>query len=153
MAVSIKRILVPVDFSEPCIQSLDYAKSLAKLYGAELDLVHVVERVAYEINAPADFVITAPGVPLLDPEKLKADAKKELDMFANRHGLERCVTEARYGHPAKELLAACAKLKPDLIVLSTHGRTGLSRFVLGSVAEQMVRLAPCPTLCVRMPPG
>lgn len=136
---NIKRILVPVDFSDCSKKALKYALPLASQFDAELTLLHVVQ--------PAQGV---PEMPSLDVQVLAA-AEKSLE--ALRSTLPAAVASSnsvvREGNPYAEIVAAAKELDADLIVLSTHGRTGLAHVLLGSTAEKVVRHAGCPVLIVR----
>ena len=143
----IKRILVPLDFSEPSLQALDYAVDFARPYKAQLTLLHVVEPIYF----PAADGYAAgydPGVLLRHIER---SAHDELSATAARLRARGVTvrTVQRLGRPHRAIVETALKLKSDLIVIATHGRTGLSRVVMGSVAERVVRGAACPVLVVR----
>jgi len=153
MAMSIRRILVPIDFSEHSLYALDYAASIAQDAKAELVLVHVVERTPYEVYSAQGILPDVPMYPLvnnelMDPEYVQNETKKQLDKLALKHRAV-ATTVVVVGHPVEELLAAAKAQKCDLIVICTHGRTGLPHLVLGSVAEKIVRLSPIPVLTLR----
>jgi nucleotide-binding universal stress UspA family protein len=154
MAIAIRRILVPIDFSEHSLYALDYADIFAREFHAELVLVHVVERTPYEIYAAQGVLPDVPMYPLInnqlvDPEFVKAETKKQLDKLAGERRGGPCTTEVRDGHPVDQVLKAAQDQRCDLIVICTHGRTGLSHLVMGSVAEKIVRLSPIPVLSIR----
>lgn len=137
----LNKILVPVDFSECSKKALEYALPLAEQFGAELTLLYVTP--------------SSPPVPELGPLELvdledAVKALKELQASASTalhsHSVQRLV---RTGEPHAEIIRVAAEQGMDLIVLSTHGRTGLSRMLLGSTAEKVVRHARCPVLVVR----
>lgn len=129
-------ILVPMDFSEFCAKTIKYA--LHHFPVEKIRLIHVAQRP----------VIASPGgFEALTDETILGDSVEAMKEFYARNNLPE---ELRYvieiGNPA-EKIAAYAKNHPvDVIVISSHGRRGISRFFLGSVAEQVVRLAPCPVL-------
>jgi universal stress protein A len=145
-----KRILIPVDFSAPSLKALDYAAGLARRRRPKPQLVvlHVVEPVYY----PAVGEMYGVGLDL-------GSVYDEIERAAQAHvarlttSLRRRGAAARglicVGAAAQAIVEAAAKLKADLIVLSTHGRTGLSHVVMGSVAERVVRTAPCAVVTVR----
>ncbi len=143
--VQIRSILVPVDFSSPSSQALGYAAGLARSFGAKLTLLNVVE----PIGAMPDFAAN----PLVrDLREVSAQAKEALKRLVARAQLEPAWIETllvRHGTPFHEISEAAALLKSDLIVLATHGYTGLKHVLLGSTAERVVRHAPCPVLVVR----
>lgn len=145
-----KRILVPVDLS-PCSRTaLNYAIALARPLGASIDVLNTFE--TPPMVAP-DLVINVPGqTPQTVDAWVAAEAKKGLDTFLAEifkpEGLViRSHTEP--GAPRPVILAYAEKHLIDLIVMGTHGRTGVSHLVMGSVAEGIVRTAPVPVLTVR----
>jgi nucleotide-binding universal stress UspA family protein len=138
-----EKILVPLDFSKASRKALTYAVPFAEQFGARIVLLHVVEPVVY----PA----TDLGYLAIDETTLIDSAKKTMNQFAKNaikpRFLER--TLVRTGKPHQEIVSTARGLKVDLIVLSTHGYTGLKHAMLGSTAERVVRYAPCPVLIVR----
>jgi nucleotide-binding universal stress UspA family protein len=142
--LKIKDILVPVDFSEPSLKALKYALAFAEQFGAKLSLLHVVEPIVVP-----DFA----SVPMpMDNNRLATSAKARLEHLCKRRGLERRLVHkklVRTGAPFREITDAARVLKVDLIVIATHGYTGLAHAILGSTAERVVRHAPCPVLTVR----
>ena len=144
----IRSILVPVDFSENSRSALEYAAEFARRFGAELDVLHVWEVptfVPVESAALADA-----GTSIL--ELARKAAERQLEIFvatAAQKGIR--VRDAKNvpGHPAHAIVDAATAGGYDLLVLGTHGRTGLSRTLIGSVAERVVRHAHCPVLTVR----
>ncbi len=138
-------ICCAVDFSEPSRYAMEQAAELARRFGSELTLVHVHE----PPRAAATDLLTAP-VGMAD----EAGAEIERAMEGWRGDAERLAGRAvrssiLVGPPAAEIARFARERGCDLVVLATHGRTGLKRLVLGSVAEQVVRLAPCPVLVAR----
>jgi universal stress protein A len=141
----LKHILVPVDFSEPSRKAIHYARVFAKQFGARLTLLHVVEPLSY----PPDFAV----VPLLPPDAEDArirELTKQLQTLAGDIGdnLQTTAVVAS-GRPWQGITEHAAAHGVDLIIVSTHGYTGLKHVLLGSVAEKIVRHAPCPVLVVR----
>ena len=140
----IRSILVPLDFSPASSAALRYAAALAKDSGAKITLLNVVEPVA-----TPDFAY----YPLMmENTKIVAGAKKELEKVPVSQHVDPDVIEritVRNGVPFHEITAVADSLKVDLIVISTHGYTGLKHVLLGSTAERVVRHAPCPVLVVR----
>ena len=134
----LKRILVPMDFSTCSEKALAYAVPFAKQFGAELTLLHVVQ--------PYPPV---PGMAPLDGE-LIPDLEKRLEVIRSTVDAE-VPSEAMLlrGDPHLEIAKAAEKFGADLIILSTHGRTGLAHVLLGSTAERVVRHAGCPVLVLR----
>ena len=145
--MKIKKILVAIDFSKLSYEALDYAIDLARDLGAKLSVIYVVE--------PLEFagVDVLGGTPIatqsIVDEHLK-QAKLELERVKTRKlsGLDGATTAVRMGRPAEEIVAAGGKGKANLIVLGTHGRSGLSQLLMGSVAERVVRHAQCPVVVV-----
>ncbi len=141
----VRTVLHPMDFAGNPSTAFDVACALARDYGAELVLAHVVE--------PA-FVNTADGMPQPIPSGLEDGARDRLRAVqiigppaAVRHVVA-------VGFPVEEILRVAAEVKADLIVMGTHGRGGWSRLVMGSVAEGVLRQAPCPVVTVRnLPPA
>ena len=143
--MEIRHMLVPTDFSEPSKHALEYAFALAQTFGAKVSLLHVIEPPTY----PAEGYAPTWGATLL--EDLERSARVELANLLP--GAEAAhVDVARLvvmGNPYREIVQTAEAEKVDLIVMATHGRTGLSHLVMGSVAERVVRTASCPVLTVR----
>ena len=141
----IKSILVPLDFSQPSMKALDHAVSLARQFKAKLTLLHVVEPVA-----TPDFAASFPLA--MEDDELMASAKKELEGSIKTARIPRGMVEkvlVRFGRSFHEIAGAARSRKVDLIIISTHGYTGLKHALLGSTTERVVRHAPCPVLVVR----
>lgn len=145
-----RRILVPTDFSETSDAALDYALPLAERLGASLQLLHVLDDPFVTEGLSSEAYITE--APPLRTAMLQ-DAQERLAHRAipATPGTVRVETEVLFGHGAKTIAEYAANLDMDLIVMGTHGRTGVAHFLLGSVAERLVRTAPCPVLTVRHP--
>lgn len=147
--MQVKTILVPCDFSAYAEQAYTWAMGLAEKWGAKIILVH------------AAHLFTSLGYPesvyLLDLQKMEeeilADAEKRLQEFVAKQGSRPVAVEARAvtGDPFWEICQTAEKEHADLIVMGSHGRTGLAHVLLGSVAERVVRHAPCPVLVARLP--
>lgn len=148
MPLTISRILVPVDFSAPSEHALRYARELASRLGASLHLLHVVEDPAAAGAWSAESM--PPDLAELRTE-LVADAERRLLVY--RSEAERAqvpvVTAARIGLTSHTIVDYATALNIDLVVMGTHGRTGVAHLVMGSVAERVLRHAPCPVLTVR----
>jgi nucleotide-binding universal stress UspA family protein len=147
MTPTIKRILVPTDFSITSHEAVAYAAALAGRFDATIHLIHVLH----------DPLASQGGWEFYIPETSEArerrhkDAKDRLWQIASPHvsaGV-RITTEARFGSPADEIVAAATAYGSDLVVMGTHGRSGLPHLLLGSIAERVIRTAPCPVLAVR----
>lgn len=143
---TITRILVPTDFSETADAALAYAKPLAAQFGATLHLVHVFSD-PYVLPAYAPDVYA--GVPATLREEALAQVADELKLRAGHNPAKRIVTATLTGLTARELVRYADEHGIDLIVMGTHGRQGVAHLLLGSVAEHLVRIAPCPVLTVR----
>jgi nucleotide-binding universal stress UspA family protein len=144
-AVPPRHLLVPHDFSETAQSALAYAIELATKLHARITVLHAYELPSYGFP-DVGFALTAEVVQ--DIENKSADGLKKVAANARRTGLE--VAEVlRQGPAWSEIDAVAKELKVDLVVMGTHGRRGISRALLGSVAEQVVRTAPCPVLTVR----
>lgn len=139
-----KRILVPVDFSDSSARVLQHAAKLAAESGATLAVVHVV---------PADYgwLGIGRGESRDLDRSLQRQAADRLRGFADEHLAHNAAAdiEVRIGQPAEEIVAAARESKCDSIVLSTRGLTGLDRYLIGSVADRVARLAPCPVVLMR----
>jgi len=143
--LGIKSILVPTDFSGPSESALTHALALARQLGARLTLLHVVEPIA-----TTDFEAAFPLV--IENEKAKKFCEGVLTQTAEKFEIEPELLEkklVRFGRPFNEIANAARTLKVDLIIIATHGYTGLKHTFLGSTAERVVRHAPCPVLVVR----
>jgi nucleotide-binding universal stress UspA family protein len=140
-------ILCPTDFSAPAAVALEHAARLAASCGARLWLLHVIPTDVY----PLPEIASLPGFP-----DLRAELRKtaEADLQEQRRRVPAGVpvdVALREGVPYEEILAVAAEVGCDLLVMATNGRTGWRHALLGSVAERIVRLAPCPVLTVRVP--
>jgi len=141
---TLKRILVPIDFSDCSKKALQYALPFAKEYKAALTLLYVVP--------PAYGAGEYGGIDYAQLEaSMREGGQKQLAKLAvdEVHGEVATDTLVRVGSPTREILDAARSLPADLIVISTHGRTGLKHVFLGSVAEHVVQRAPCPVFVVR----
>jgi nucleotide-binding universal stress UspA family protein len=147
MTPTITRILVPTDFSEMSDAALEWAKTIAATMGASLHLLHVFEDpfVAGAFGADA-YVPMAPST----RAALLEDARARLAtrLTPGERARFRATTEIVTGLSAQTIVDYAAEQKIDLIVMGTHGRTGVAHLLLGSVAEKVVRIAPCPVLTV-----
>jgi nucleotide-binding universal stress UspA family protein len=145
-SAAIKRILVPHDFSPTADNALTFAIDLAARIGAGVTVMH-----AYEypmLTYPEGPALTADLI--LEIEKAARSALEGVVSRARRPGVA-MDSSLRQGPPWAEILASAKDGHADLIVIGTHGRRGLSRALLGSVAEKVVRTAPCPVLTLRGP--
>jgi nucleotide-binding universal stress UspA family protein len=140
----VDHVLAPVDLSDQSERIADHAAELAETYDAKLTLMHVVEQAAYP---------TVYGVDPITPElpNVEARAREALDELAARlDDRELHVdTVITTGYAARDIVDFIEEENVNLVVMATHGRTGLKRFVIGSVAEKVVRTAPCPVFTLR----
>jgi universal stress protein A len=139
----IKKILVPIDFSDCSKKALQYAVPFARQFSASITLIHVVQ-----VNRFTGTDFGAVDLPLLEAGAVKS-AEEQLASMARTDVPVPAATVVRSGHPVQEIVDAAGSLEADVIIISTHGRTGLKHVFLGSVAENIVRYAPCPVLVVR----
>src|SRR6266545_1167979 len=147
ITMTAQRFLIPVDFSEYANQAVEYAIGLASKLGARLTLLHVIQPLPL---AGVDMGVTLPYTYIQD---LEAEIANSMQAYLERvtaAGLEGEIAVV-HGVPFQEILETAKTQQVDLIVMGTHGRTGLQHVLLGSVAEKVVRLAPCPVLVVRQP--
>jgi len=141
----IKQILVPIDFSECSLKALRYAIPLAKEHRAAVTLAYVAPAISGAFGEYGAF----------DPVSVTKDMRERAERDLARlvvdevRGMVPADTLVRAGCAVEEIINVARKLPADLIVISTHGRSGLNHVLLGSVAERVVRHAPCPVLVVR----
>jgi universal stress protein A len=137
--LSIRTILHPTDFSEQSEYAYQVAKSLARDYGARLMVIHVLMPPPFVSHREMERAMEEPD------GHLRELRGKLRELSHNYQLLE--------GDPALEIAEAAKRVEADLVVMGTHGRTGLSRVLVGSVAEGVMRQAPCPVLTVKKPMG
>ncbi len=140
----IKKILIPTDFSDAAVHGLQYGAAMANQFGAAVVLLHVLEPVTYPAGVES--------IPLLVPEgEIHETLTRKLEDLGQRHldPAQKQRVMVRDGQPYREICAAAEQEKADLVVISTHGYTGLKHVFLGSTAERVVRHATCPVLVVR----
>ena len=147
--LSIQNIVVPIDFSKMSVQAIQMAKQLARRFGASIHLTHV-----HHLNYAADFVVAAPpAVPFsFMPYKQNGEESvlKELQAVARESGVSSSTCHVLTGAPPFDEICRFAQTIPaDLIVMPTHGRTGLKHVFLGSTAERIVQHSSCPILVTR----
>jgi len=148
--VNLKRILVPVDFSQQSRKAMEYALSFARQFNAEVHLLHVIE--IAPLAAPAWPVSPVPMMQDVTTQaSLRESAAKQLAGWRQEISSEaRVKATVREGVSAHaEIVAAANDGNVDLVILGTQGRTGLAHLLIGSTAERVVRHAPCPVLVVR----
>ena len=139
--ILLKQILVATDFSEASAAALAHGRALARSFGATLHVLHVMENL---------FLRPVPG----DPYALKAATTTQLKdcLTADDRSSLHAIAALRTGDtPAEAIVEYAKRHRIDLVVMGTHGRAGMARLLLGSVAETVVRTATCPVLTVRHP--
>jgi nucleotide-binding universal stress UspA family protein len=139
----LKKILVPVDFSDCSRKAVQYGLALAKQFGAELTILHVIQS-----------YLQVPDLAVVDvttfQRELQASAEKQLEALEKTLGSQIVShTLVSSGEPSAEITSTAREIDADIIVIATHGRTGLKHVFMGSVAERVVRHAGCPVLVVR----
>ena len=145
--IAIRSILAPTDFSAHSEEAVRYACGLADRLGAELHLVHIL----------SEFLPAGPDpllMPVMPPEYYQENEDRAQETLGGlldpAWGAPRSVvTAVRWGSPVEAIVSYAVDNRIDLVVIATHGRTGLSHVLLGSVAERIVREAPCPVLTIR----
>jgi nucleotide-binding universal stress UspA family protein len=152
MNLQIRSILVPTDFSECGNYALSCAASLARTFKASIVCVHVIEPIVPTVG----YSGMSEPLPIADiSEQLEDSAERELPKLAECDecaglDIEEVIV---HGEAASEIVQVAKDREIDLIVISSHGRTGLGRILFGSTAEAVVRHAPCPVLVVKPKPG
>jgi len=148
--IEIRRILYPTDFSDLGLHALKYARDFAASHHATLHCLHVVdEAYQYLVSVGPDSVPIGPPT-----EDLVNAAEKHMDAFVAEHLADTpfpVTSKVIAGRPFMAIIQYARDHAIDMIVIATHGRTGLKHVLLGSVAEKVVRKAPCPVLSIRHP--
>jgi len=140
---AVRRIMVPIDFSDGSTRALRHARELALTYGAEIVALHAIE----EVVLPMAYGMAPKQV---DAEAVRPNVERALaDLLSEHVGVEHARAEIRVGYPPQEILDAIDEEEIDWVVMGTHGRQGLNRLLMGSVAERIVRHAPCPVLTLQ----
>ena len=145
--IRLAKLLVPTDFSEDSEQAARYAVELAKRFQAEIHCVHVVD-IPADLLSTSDYYMTGPSGQFVD--QIREESKKNLEAFTEKN-LEGMQVRTAFleGSPFVEIIRYARDQEIDLVVIATHGRTGLKHVLFGSVAEKVVRKAPCPVLVVK----
>jgi nucleotide-binding universal stress UspA family protein len=138
----LRTILYATDFSPYSQYSFRLACSVARDYGARMIALHVMV---------PPVAVYGEGMLPIQPEDIQEQLSGQLRALVAQHPEIPIETRLVEGDPAREILRAAKEIKCDLIAIGTHGRTGLGRLLMGSVAEQVVRKAPCPVLTVKAP--
>ncbi len=145
--MEIKSILFPTDFSEGSLYALPYAVDMAKTHSAKLYMIHIL----YDIASASGLSVPHTSLDQMYKE-LEASAKKELQNFGwqKREELKDVEFTVVRGLPYDEILKFAKEKSVDLIVIGTHGKTGIDRVIFGSTAQRVVRHAQCPVLTVKI---
>jgi len=144
--LNLKKILVPIDFSDASHKALKFAIPFAEQFGASITLLHIVEHYSYPKHAPFEMEHTR----LL--ETVRERSKKKLNaLYPKLVGASgiKVKTLVREGRSFEEINKLAKQMNADLIIMATHGRTGIKHVILGSTTERVVRHATCPVLTVR----
>ncbi len=144
--LDLKKILVPIDFSETSKKAFHYALRFAEQFNCEIVLLHVVEPVSPTVGPPLVLEV------FLDAEDPLSIMEKKLAVLtaqSRTNGANSISSRIRTGHAPNEITKAAKDLDVDLIVIATHGYTSWRHLCIGSTAERVVRSAPCPVLVVR----
>jgi nucleotide-binding universal stress UspA family protein len=144
MPLQIRNVLVPVDFSPPSLEAIEFALPLIKQFAADLHLVH-----AFASDYPMTALV---ALPLVLPEvEINQSVHRHLKDVAKKYSIDlrRENLHALKGRPFEEICRLARDISIDLIVIATRGHTGLKHLALGSTAERVVRYSPCPVLVVR----
>jgi len=138
-----KTILCPTDFSEDSCRAIEYGVRFARVSGGTVILAHIIHVPSGELYQPER--------PTLNFEEAKARARTLLEDIRQKctGGYPKCELLVEFGDPHEQLLGIAKRRNVDLIVTATHGRSGIDHLVMGSVAEKVIRHAPCPVFVVR----
>ena len=144
--IALKQILVATDFSEPASVAVNYGRDLARAYDATLHVIHVLEEMRGLYGADVGFALADVA------RNIEASVQRDLDAAIVRDEDDplKVVATVQRGSNVAHAITNYAKANAiDLVIVGTHGRGAVSRFLMGSVAERVVRSAPCPVLTVR----
>jgi nucleotide-binding universal stress UspA family protein len=148
--IALKKVVVATDFSEPSQAALAYGRELARNFGASLTVLHVVDNILMRAYG-------SDGIVLADSElqrEIEGAAQRQVDSLLfdeDRNTLGATGATITSNAPAAAIVTYARETGADLLVLGTHGRGAVAHFLMGSVAERVVRTAPCPVLTVRHP--
>lgn len=147
--MQIKTILVPSDFSDYAELAFQWALEMAEKWGAKIVVVNAAPLFSYLAYPESVYMVDLAKM----ENEILADAEKKLKEFAEKKGAHKVQVETKavLGDPFWEICKAAEQEHVDLIVMGSHGRTGLAHVLLGSVAERVVRHASCPVLVARLP--
>jgi nucleotide-binding universal stress UspA family protein len=147
--ITLRNVLIATDFSEAADAALAYGQAFARTFGATLHVLHVVGDVSSFAYGADGYVATLPDM----QQEIEAAARQQLDALAINQDTPMPTRRVllRSNGPAVAIVEYATQHEIDLIVTGTHGRGTAAHWLLGSVAERVVRLAPCPVLTVRQP--
>jgi nucleotide-binding universal stress UspA family protein len=148
--ILLKQILVTTDFSEPSEAALAYGRELARTFGAQLTVLHACENIAARAYGADGFVFAEPEL----QRDVETAARKQMDALLSdedRNVLHAQSVVITANSTAASIVNFARETNTDLIVMGTHGRGAVAHLLMGSVAERVVRTAPCPVLTVRHP--
>jgi nucleotide-binding universal stress UspA family protein len=148
--ISLKKILVATDFSDPSAAALAYGRELARSFGATLSVVHVIDDIAMRAYAADGVFVTDPQVQRQFEEHARAQIEAALS-YEDRTRLGAAGVVLMSSAPSAAIVSYAHESGIDLIVMGTHGRSGVAHLLMGSVSERVVQTAPCPVLTVRHP--
>lgn len=151
MTITLERILVPSDFSDTAEVAMRYASALANAFQATFHLIHVLENITPTGGWMAGEMYTPPPAALIDAVEREADEQLKTTLAKLEPQPLKSVLVVRKGSPFVEIIRYAREQEIDLIVMGTHGRGPIAHMLLGSVADNVVRKAPCPVLTVRHP--
>jgi nucleotide-binding universal stress UspA family protein len=146
--LQISRILAPTDFSRHADVSVKYACGLAERFSSELHLLHVLAEVVLPVGPDPSLVATMPPEFYTTSEEQTREALQQL-IPSGWPQPASVKVDVRWGDAVEEIVSYASGHHIDLIVIATHGRSGLSHVLLGSVAERIIRESPCPVLTIR----
>jgi nucleotide-binding universal stress UspA family protein len=149
MELHIRKILVPVDFSDNSKAALKIAFQFGSIFQAELVLIHVIEPIFY----PPDFTLGQITLPTMDTKDIETQVYQELTklVLMEIEGKLQSKIIIRSGKPFSEIIDTAAEEDVDLIIISSHGQSGVEQILFGSTSEKVIRKAPCPVLTLRDP--
>ena len=145
--LSIKKILIPIDGSDSSMEAIRYASSFASEFNITVYLMTVIEPHHGMYDAYAEQIILAQReseIIAVVNERLEQTKKKATEM-----GIQNIITITRVGTPYGKIIEIAEEEEIDLIVMGTHGRSGIAHFLIGSVTEKVIRTSPCPVLVIR----
>jgi nucleotide-binding universal stress UspA family protein len=148
MEVKLQRVLWPTDFSDLALRGGRYARGFCEHFHAELHVIHVVPP---PLSPDVSLVVPAEVPVAVSEPELMGASQTALDKLINDHfaDYDNIVTKVLFGNPWPSICEYARENEVDLIIITTHGRTGLSHVLIGSTAERIVQHAPCPVLTVK----